>query len=107
MLPYGIASSLVILASTRLEQRNRLHFPVPLVKLGDASYVLYLIHFPVLSFELKLLRPIVTRLHLPLLLVYALAILGAILCSLAVHEWFERRILASFAKTTYRRFAFK
>lgn len=45
---YGLAYVLIIIALSALEMRNRIRAPNPLVVLGSASYLLYLIHVPAL-----------------------------------------------------------
>jgi peptidoglycan/LPS O-acetylase OafA/YrhL len=45
---YGIASVLIIAGLCALEMRRRIKAPWPLTMLGDASYLLYLIHVPAL-----------------------------------------------------------
>lgn len=46
---YGLGSLLSIVGFARLEHTHGLTVPAPLRKLGDASYSLYLVHFPVVS----------------------------------------------------------
>lgn len=48
-LLYGTGSLLMIVGFAGLEQSQRLAAPKFLLRLGDASYSLYLIHFPVVS----------------------------------------------------------
>ncbi len=45
---YGLASLLVIAGLCALEMRKRIRAPLPLTVLGDASYLLYLVHVPAL-----------------------------------------------------------
>jgi peptidoglycan/LPS O-acetylase OafA/YrhL len=49
-LYFGIASFLLILSSLLIEKFNKISFNKYLVSIGDASYVLYLIHSIILSF---------------------------------------------------------
>ncbi len=45
---YGIAGVLIIVGATGLEMTGRIRMPRPMVLLGEASYLLYLIHVPAL-----------------------------------------------------------
>ncbi|MDB5394902.1 MAG: acyltransferase 3 [Rhodospirillales bacterium] len=45
---YGLAGVLIILGLSALEVQRRIRAPAPLIMLGDASYLLYLIHVPAL-----------------------------------------------------------
>ncbi len=45
---YGLAASTVIIGLSTLERQRRITMPRPLVALGGASYLLYLIHVPAL-----------------------------------------------------------
>lgn len=56
VIVFGLPSLLGVAAAIEWERRYQPRFPAWLVHLGDASYVLYLIHFPVLVVGLKLLR---------------------------------------------------
>lgn len=105
--PYGIASATIIYTSIILERSGKLQFPAWAVKLGDASYVLYLVHFPLLSIALHVLHPLATRQHMPVIVGYALSIAFASLVSLVLHELLERRLLGPFAKNVYQRFGFQ
>ena len=67
-LGYGIASTLIILGTVELERSGRLNVNNAWRMLGDASYVLYLIHYPLLSFLAKLF----VRLPIPVFVAYAL-----------------------------------
>jgi peptidoglycan/LPS O-acetylase OafA/YrhL len=48
VLAFGIPSGLILLALLNLEQNKTISFPKLTIKLGDASYALYLIHFPMM-----------------------------------------------------------
>jgi exopolysaccharide production protein ExoZ len=55
VLIFGTSSFLVVWALTGLESKRGMKIPVVLGHIGDASYMLYLIHFPVLVFANKLI----------------------------------------------------
>lgn len=48
VLSVGLASFVIVLSLVLLEKNRRFYSPTWLLKLGDASFVLYLIHIPVL-----------------------------------------------------------
>jgi peptidoglycan/LPS O-acetylase OafA/YrhL len=47
-LAYGVAATAVIVGLSALEMQGRLKMPRPLIVLGGASYLLYLVHVPAL-----------------------------------------------------------
>jgi peptidoglycan/LPS O-acetylase OafA/YrhL len=65
-----------------------------MVRLGDASYALYLLHVIVIMagvFVLRRLRPVVT---LPLDVAFVLLVVGAVVCALVFTRFVERPLLA-------------
>ena len=64
ILSYGLPSFLIIVGSVALELENRLTVPWLMTYLGNASYSIYLIHYPLLSLASKL----VLKLHIVSLL---------------------------------------
>ena len=86
-LDWGGPATLLVAASLAVERSGRLRLPGWLLRLGDASYAIYLVHGFVLA--------ALAALHLPA----AWALLGAALgvsggAGLAVHCWVERPIAA-------------
>jgi peptidoglycan/LPS O-acetylase OafA/YrhL len=88
----GVGAALVLFGLARLDDSRRLHTPCWLTYLGDASYALYLIHYPVLSIGGKLVaatpflsdRPAIS---IPLLAALALA------SGVGLHEIGEKLVL--------------
>jgi exopolysaccharide production protein ExoZ len=101
--PYGAASAMIIYASARLEEAKRLVIAPWLVKLGDASYVLYLIHFPILSMGMKCFTMLNEHVGVPPILPYCVLPLVAIAVSIFIHERLERGVLGPLSKRLYTR----
>jgi len=51
---YGAGAFLIITGIVRLEQLGEVRIPRPLIFLGDASYAIYLVNFPVISAAAKI-----------------------------------------------------
>ena len=105
--PYGIASLVIILSSVELEQRHAMKAPKWLVKLGDASYVLYLVHFPLIALFLKISKSTVLHYRIPLIGVYVFVASLAVFVSVILHETLELRVLSPLSKGIYRRLALR
>lgn len=95
----GVGATLLILGLAVLEQRGVLRVPHWLKYLGDASYAIYLIHYPVLAFVLPYVYRAslrVPRVPLGVFLVTLLAIgTGA---GLLLHAWVEQPLLGWLAR---------
>jgi exopolysaccharide production protein ExoZ len=94
-LLYGLASSLIILGLVKLEDAGRIlggHRGLQL--LGNASYALYLIHYPLISLLGKVaLAARLNRLGLAGAFIAYFGILGVCLASSVVfHLWIERPV---------------
>ena len=94
-LVQGLASGVLIVALAALERRGRtpLHNSF-LTRLGDASYALYLMHYPIISVLCKLLVAIFPLGLYGALSAYALILLVCIASALLAHRWIERPLLA-------------
>jgi exopolysaccharide production protein ExoZ len=99
-LVFGLGVALVILGLTLREKGAGLAVPKILVRLGDASYAIYLIHVPVMSLAVRL------AVRLPLLDSWAGALvflsLAATAAGYAYYALFERPALAAVRKAAYR-----
>jgi len=97
-LLYGICSAALILAVVGLEQRARTRPEPrpglkPLLLIGDASYSIYLLHYPLFTaLAILLLR---TRLSLPLPVTVAGLLLAAVTGGCAMYLVLERPLLRS------------
>ncbi len=89
---YGLASALIVGAAALLDLSGRLRAPRMLVRLGDASYAIYLLHFAVVTQICGvLLRLGVTQgawLGLS-------AAAGGVLAGMGFHRWVDRPIQQS------------
>jgi len=91
---YGMGAALTVLGGAGLEMRGSLRLPRWLLFLGEASYSIYLVHFPVVS----ALCRVAARLRgagLDPLLLAAVAVLAAA-AGIAFHLWVERPLLGLF-----------
>lgn len=86
----GLALALLLVPLARLEARGVVSAPRALIFLGDASFSIFLIHWPVVAVIGRVLGG--TGLAWPLAM--ALIILAGILAGIFYHLWFERRLLA-------------
>lgn len=99
---YGIAVALLIVGLSALELQKRLRIPQPLVLLGGASYLLYLVHVPALLIlgsserHLHLLRFAPAWLLATVFI--AITIAGAVLMHLIVEKPLLRTIRNGTAK---------
>ncbi len=87
---YGLGSFLAVIGAVELERQAKLSIAPFWRRLGDASYVLYLIHYPLISLLARLL------LHVPIapLLSYVLVLGVVVAGALALHTLVERPLLA-------------
>jgi exopolysaccharide production protein ExoZ len=95
VLFFGIPSFLILLGAGLIDRFGKARVPGIFLKIGDASYSIYLVHATIInSITLKLgsLRPEQLRLAVPL------AIASAVLAGYVVHLSIERPLLAFFAK---------
>jgi peptidoglycan/LPS O-acetylase OafA/YrhL len=93
-LGYAAAAFLILLGLASRERQAPFRVPAWLVRLGDASYALYLLHVIVIMlgvYVLRRLRPIVI---LPLDLAFILLVACAVACALAFTHFVERPLLA-------------
>ena len=92
---YGIGAMLMILGGVVLETTTNLRIPRVLVFLGEASYSIYLVHFPALSGFAK----IVTRLkalHVPDELLFVMVAMGGVAVGVAFYLLVEKPLLTLF-----------
>jgi exopolysaccharide production protein ExoZ len=87
-LGYGAGAALILYGLANTEASGRLRIPRWLAFVGDASYSIYLVHFPVLSICAKL-----THGRLPPLAIYAVCVPVAISGGIAFYWFVERNLL--------------
>ena len=86
---FGLAAVLIISSLVSLELRGAVSAGRVWLLLGDASYSIYLVHYPILLVMFKLL-PRQTPLHGN----WLLAIIGAVLVGIIFHLLIEKRVYA-------------
>lgn len=90
---FGLGSMLAVLGAVELERRGKLYVPDALVKLGDASYSLYLVHFTVLSICAKVYFAIGGG-HLPAAVGFFAILIPTVASGFAYHWAIERPLNA-------------
>lgn len=93
-LLFGLASGLMVLGVALLQARISVYLPANLIRLGDASYSIYLVHPPIMSVTSRLAAKI------NLIDNWFGGLILSICCSLAVgwayHYFFEKPALSAF-----------
>lgn len=84
---YGTASCLMLIGAVAAERADRLVVPGGLRVLGNASYSLYLVHYPVLSAAAKAIR------RLPAEAAFCLLVIVAVVAGLIFHLLIEQPLL--------------
>jgi exopolysaccharide production protein ExoZ len=91
VLVFGLPSSLILIALLNLEQNEVISFPRFSIILGDASYSLYLIHFPMMLLMNKLPQIMGFTISDNQEILYScFIILSIIITSIYVHKWIEK-----------------
>jgi exopolysaccharide production protein ExoZ len=90
---YGFTAALCALGLMELESSRRITVPQALSFLGDASYSIYLVHFPALSIMAKIIYPLWLRMKVPLILPFVLLAAGSVAVGVLVHLFVERPLL--------------
>jgi len=85
---FGLGVAVLLVGVAALDRAGRLHSWRPAVFLGDASYALYLVHYPAISVALKLAK----HLSLSWWSVLLLNIIAALVAAVAYHLAFERPV---------------
>ncbi|WP_263382315.1 acyltransferase family protein [Granulicella arctica] len=89
----GFGSMLALLGASEMERFQRLSIPRWLVFLGDASYAIYLIHYPVISHLAHLCFRLDAHLHLPVGLWMLMLLLAGTGAGSLLHVVVERPLL--------------
>lgn len=101
----GIPATVILLGLVGFEQSERFRYPAWLLRLGDASYVLYLIHIP----AIMVLTHALLMLLLPQFVLVGNFVLIGVLCWLSgqIHQRVEKPMLVWIHSGQYRIFGFK
>jgi peptidoglycan/LPS O-acetylase OafA/YrhL len=92
-LAMGASLAFLVLGLIELERNERLIVWPPLNFLGDASYSIYLLHFPILSFVFRALFAASRSVPLPLWIWTILGVAIAVTAGIATHIWVEMPLL--------------
>lgn len=93
VLTFGFPSGLILIALLNLEKNNSISFPKFTIILGDASYALYLIHFPMMLFLNKLPQILGFNFSANQEVWYSyFIIISIIIASIFVHKWVEKPV---------------
>lgn len=95
-LMYGAVSALGIAAAVCAEKRGQISSPKWLAVLGDSSYSLYLVHYPVLAVVARAWLASPLR-ELPTPLAFCTLVVVAVLAGIAAHWLVERHLISAFA----------
>lgn len=91
-LIYGFSSTMIVLGVVELERQGHLRVPRPLLLIGNASYVVYLMNFTVLSLMAKIFVFCGARTALPPLVSYMLLVVLSVVLGILFHVLVERRV---------------
>jgi len=97
---YGVGAALLLVGLVTLEAEHRLRAPAALVFLGEASYSIYLVHFPLVSALTKIAYR--WSALLPLTWWFALVVCGAVAGGIMFHLLVEKPLIA-LGRTRIRR----
>lgn len=93
MFLYGLSSVILLNSGIRLEGSGKLRVPRFLSLIGDASYSIYLVHFPLLSLLAKVLTRPILKEHLPILAAYVIMVGIAVVAGILTHLCLERSVM--------------
>lgn len=94
----GLASFLILLDLITLESHGRLHVPAWMVFLGEASYSIYLVHFPLLSVTARICFFLSERTFIPLFPWFIIQFVFATAVGIGFHLFVERPLLRLLAE---------
>ena len=89
----GAGATLLVLGSARLEEQGAFRVPRPLVFLGDASYSIYLVHYPAFMYLAPIVYRAWLRWHGPIAIPFVLLTAGATAVGCVVHIRIEKPLL--------------
>ena len=92
---YGVGAMLMILGGVVLETKTALRMPRVLIFLGEASYSIYLVHFPALSGFAKLVTKLKER-NVPDELLFVMVAMGGVAVGVVFYLLVERPLLTFF-----------
>ncbi len=94
---YGLAAAVFVAGGASAERAGRIAAPVALCRLGDASYVLYLIHYPILSVLAKFWHRVPSLASMAPAPTALLFVGICVFAAVVIHRWIERPLMALLA----------
>jgi peptidoglycan/LPS O-acetylase OafA/YrhL len=88
-LGYGLAGALVVWAAVALETEIGPSLPASLLALGDASYSIYLVHFPAIAMACKSMLALSRHLYVPAMHLYLTIVVAAVTAGFLFHRVVE------------------
>jgi exopolysaccharide production protein ExoZ len=98
IITVGVGFTLLTVACIELERQEHLSIGKWLLLLGDASYSLYLIHYPLLAATFRVSYRLDSKLHFPVPVWFAANAVLAIAVGVLFHLWCERPLLGWLSK---------
>ena len=93
VLTFGLPSGLILLTLLNLEKEGFISFPKLFLTLGDSSYALYLIHFPMMLLMNKIPQMLGYQFTATQEINYSyFIIISIVITSFFVHKWIEKPI---------------
>ena len=100
-LAYGGLSAIIVFMLARYESDSSPKLELaPLVMLGNSSYALYLIHYPLISLLCKLLILILPRSNFAAWCAFSILVTACVVAGLVFHIFVERPILRRLAQSS-------
>ena len=93
LLPLFFCSMLIVLGLVEVERSHAARAPAALRFLGDASYSIYLLHFPVLDVFIKLFHSLRAERYMSFGVMFCAVVITTILISLLFYKFVERPLL--------------
>jgi peptidoglycan/LPS O-acetylase OafA/YrhL len=97
---YGVNFGLILAGIINIERREFVGFSRMLRYVGDASYTIYLAHFPLLSLLCKIFVSVPTTKTVNIYCIYAVLTAVTLLISLALYEFAEKPLLEALRRLT-------
>lgn len=90
----GCGSAAIILGAGRIEQTRGFRFPKWLRILGDASYAIYLVHYPFLMFVTPKIYVLSVKTSAPLAVAVVAMLVSAVIAGCSLHFFIEKPLLS-------------
>lgn len=97
-LAFGVASATLVLGLVKCEDSSKISFyKRALGALGDSSYALYLIHFPLVAILSKIAIATLPKTEVGVGCAFVLLVFGSVVTAMAFHSLIERPMLSKLA----------